>query len=360
MVLRVLLVFLVVLWPAAAQPAETIGLSLPKSGPFDAVTSKMDFGALMAVDMLNQQGRGLRLVTIDDGCGEAEVDDAASQLADAAAKIVVGPLCFAAGRALADELNAEGGATTVPVVMVDTRNPLLQHVRGVEMLPLYALSPSPTAEAKAVVEKILPRFQGKSYAIVDDGSVYGRGLADAVRLQAEQAGFKPIASANFRPLQTNQIAFLRRLQRSGVQALFIAAMPEDVATIAGDLKTLGYDWPLGTAEAARLIPFTEGASNIPNGLMMVRARDVDRTRAAGVLRRLNDDAEPVEDSTLIGYALMELAAGYLSDPASGLIGRSFPTILGPIVFDETGRADLTPFGLYTWNGTEFAIAGDSE
>ena len=89
----------------------------------------------------------------------------------------------------------------------------MNRLREVEGLSLWSLSNAPDGEARAIVDLVLPQFQNRPYAIIDDGSVYGRALADDIRLLAEEAGSRPILSSNFRPLQTTQISLLRRLRK---------------------------------------------------------------------------------------------------------------------------------------------------
>lgn len=337
-----------------AYAAEIIGLSLPLTGRFAPVAERMEFGALMAARQLKAQGRSVTLKVADDACDPEKAAGISRQFRDDRVEIVIGLPCFATGRAVAQQLSQQG-EPPVPVIMTDTRNPLLQYLREVDKLPIFSLSASPDAEAEAVVDKILPRFGSRPFAIIDDGSVYGRGLAEAVRERAEEAGRQAVTTANFRPLQTTQIALLRRLQQAGAEALFLAANPEDVVTILRDMRSLGYNWPVGTGEPSRLLPFTQGASSLPEGLLMVRGRDPDTSSAAALLKQLRDDKVEVEDSVLIGYALVELAAAVQGDTPN-LIGPSFQTVIGRITFGNDGRANPAPFQLYRWDGGRFSPA----
>ena len=197
----------------------------------------MEFGAQLAAQKLKDAGQDVELSLANDACDVNKVPEIAKSLHEANAKIVVGPVCFRVATALADYAKrSQGSINSVPIIATNTRNKLLGRLRQVDELPLYSLSNAPNAEAQAVVDLILPRFGSRPFAILDDGSVYGRALADDVRELGELAGLRPVINSNFRPLQTTQIAMLRRLRNSGVEAVFIAAAAEDVVTIANDIR----------------------------------------------------------------------------------------------------------------------------
>lgn len=334
---------------------DVIGLSLPLSGRLSPVAERIEFGAQAAANTLKAQGHNVRLALVDDGCDQRKVSDATKALASEQVKIVVGPTCFAIARQIAEALNDKNGPT-VPVIALNTRNPLLARYRDNEGLPLFEIANAPDAEARAVVREILPRFSGKPFAIIDDGSVYGRGLADQVRLLAEDSGLRPVENANFRPLQTNQLSLLRRLRRSGVEALFLAASPEDIVTITKDLESLQYDWPVGVGETARLLPFTLSAELVPDGLMMVRVKDLPTQQAVDLMQQLKNDKVEVEDALLLGHTLVEIAAQILKEPGKRLEDTTFETVIGPLTFGSNGRATPVPFSLYRWQSGAFQAA----
>ena len=179
---------------APAFAADVIGLSIPLEGRYKAVSQRLEFGAQMASRPPEQfrTGDDLELLVVDDGCNDKTVAETANRFLQANAKAVVGPLCFSVASQLAEKLNTEDGSTpTIPVLALNTRNNLLKRDCGKLMnCPLHSLSNAPDAEARAVVKMILPKFDGKPFAIIDDGSVYGRALSDNVRLIGDELGSK--------------------------------------------------------------------------------------------------------------------------------------------------------------------------
>ncbi|MEM9733949.1 MAG: ABC transporter substrate-binding protein [Pseudomonadota bacterium] len=347
---------------AAQSSGSVIGLSLPLEGRFGVVAQKVEFGARLGVQQLRSGGQDVTLKLVNSACNaNAAIEEAskeAAALLEARADIVIGSLCFRHAVALAKALNTADGTTpTIPVIALNTRNSGLDRLRRVQNVPLYALSAPADAEATAVVETILPRFNGVPWALVDDGSVYGRSLTDAIRLKAEQAGLRPTVVDNFRPLQTTQIGLMRRLRQSGVEAVFMAAGPEDIVTLLTNARTLSLNWQFAAGEQAILLPFTSGATSVPDGLLMAAPQMPKVQTTAEVLEKLKGEEDRVEPELLLGYLATQIAAQALEarDPVKGLpnlTGNEFNTLVGPLSFNREGRATPIPFGLFEWiNGS---------
>ncbi|MEL6783022.1 MAG: ABC transporter substrate-binding protein [Pseudomonadota bacterium] len=364
-----ILFFIAAVWcitgQALAQTGEKIiGLSLPLEGRFGPVAQKVEFGARLALEQMRGAGENTTLKLVPSACNaNAAIEQASTEAAallEAKADIVIGSLCFRHAVALAKALNTADGTTpTIPLIALDTRNSGLDRLRRVQNVPLYSLSAAADAEAMAVVQQILPRFKGVPWALVDDGSVYGRSLTDAVRLAAEQVGMKPTVVDNFRPLQTTQIGLMRRLRQSGVEAVFIAAGPEDVVTLLSNARTLSLNWQFAAGEQAILLPFTAGASTVPQGFLMAAPQMPALQTTPELLEKLKGEEDRVEPELLLGFLAVQVAAKALEgrNPTKGLpdfTGQSFNTLVGPLQFNDEGRATPIPFGIFRWNNGSFS------
>lgn len=337
--------------------ADVIGLTLPITGRYSAIAKRVEFGALLAIEELRARGQKYSLKLVNDGCKVKNTASIANKLLDADAKFVIGALCFKQATALVKALNTNDGNTPViPVLAYNTRNRLLARLRTIERLPLYSLSNSHDAEARAVVKYVLPRFSGKPFAILDDGSVYGRSLSDEIRLLGEEAGFKPVLTTNFRPLQTSYISLLRGLDKSGVEAVFIAASARDIITISRGMTKLKYKWMMGTGEQAILLPLTSGFKDVASGLFMVQEGEADQRLVKQISKKLKG-SKRVEPALLAGYAMVQIAAETIQRKNAPLIKATFNTVLGRLKFTPKGRAVPFPFKLYSWNGSTFNLMG---
>jgi len=328
-----------------ALAADVIGLSLPLNKRYAEFSERIELGAFLAQKQLNNFGQDIEISLVDDKCDSSTVPELTKQLANV--KAIIGLPCFKVATELARAFKENEIAS--PVFTLRTRNPTLKRLRDVEGLSLIEFANTPDAEAKAAMELIIPKFKAKPYAILDDGSVYGRGLADALRLLAEQNGLKPITSANFRPLQTNQRALVRRLQRSGVEAVFVAADSEDVVTIANDITALNLNWPVATGEQISLLPFANGAKELERPIYAVAPviRPIINTEAQELFLQ---QKIPTDPETILGYVMVEVASQLIKTPNQ----KEFETILGNIEIGSDARLIVEPFQLYQWSNGQLS------
>ncbi len=325
------------LGPNLGVAAERIGLAVPLSGRQAPVGDRVEFGAFMQLEDARSGGKTVELVLVDTACTAEGALAASEQLKAAEVEIVIGPLCTQSAIALAEAME------DVPVISLDTRNPLLARQREMDALPLFELGYAPNSEARAIVELMLPRFNGRPYALLDDGSVPMRALSDTLLLLADEAGLRPTQIANFRPLQSTYRTLLRRLGRSGVEALVVLAAPEDVVTIARDMQTLGLDWQIATGESGRLLAYNDPL--LPGGIMVISVQPADPPAAnlAGLAERLLTAKANVEDALILGYAAAQVAVAFRPD--TPLANQRFDTIMGLVSFSANGRAMPLSFRL---------------
>ena len=90
---------------------------------------------------------------------------------------------------------------------------------------------------------MLPLWRGKNFAIIDDGTIHARELAESLRIAAEARGLKPVFVDTFRPALENQLALVNRLKKSGATHVFVGGDRSDIAILARDA-------------AARKVPLT--------------------------------------------------------------------------------------------------------
>ncbi|MEP1207917.1 MAG: ABC transporter substrate-binding protein [Rhizobiaceae bacterium] len=339
---------------APVYAADVIGLTLPLENRLSPVAKRIEFGAQLAAQKLSKSGQSVELALFNDGCDADNAPAIARSLHEAGTKIIIGPVCFRVATALAKHAKESNGAiASIPIITVNTRNKMLNRLREVDELPLYSVSNAPNAEARAVVDLLLPRFGNRPFAILDDGSVYGRALTDDIRELGEQAGLRAVVSSNFRPLQTTQIAMLRRLRKSGVEAVFIAAAAEDVVTIANDIRKLKLNWMIATGERGQLLPYAATPDSNMAGLLMVSEREMateDRQKQIGDIGELE-----LDNGLLLGHALVEIAAAAIDRGLNDLSGQSFDTIIGQVAFDKNGRASPIPFVASQWRDGVFEV-----
>ncbi|MEM7214268.1 MAG: ABC transporter substrate-binding protein [Pseudomonadota bacterium] len=329
----------------SSATAETIGVSLPLSGDATEFGQKFRTGAKLAME---QYGLDHQLFIADDGCDTDLGNMAAGDLSSQNPAIVIGMLCNAPAISIAGQMVE----SQVPVLISGARSVRLIKDRVRESWNLWRISPGDDYPVEVAANAIEKLWQTTPYAIVDDGTIYGRSFTDTLRIKMGEKGLEPQFSDTFRAAQSTQAGLLRRLQRSGITAVFIAsASVEDLFTIARNMEEFDIDLDLIATEALGVLPFLEDAMKVPSGVKIVMAPPPEDAE----LNELLAQRDIVPDRQIYnGYAAIEIATTALGttpeETTENLSTKLFDTVLGPIGFNQDGSSLYNPYGLYEWDG----------
>ncbi|MEM7300468.1 MAG: ABC transporter substrate-binding protein [Pseudomonadota bacterium] len=336
---------------SAEAQTKVVGVLTPLSGRHENLGKQLLEGAKAAIATHNLANPGNR-VQLEFRDSKCEVDAALKEeaaLRKAGAEILVGPMCNRPLIALLDRKASE----ILPTLVAFQRDKRLEDGRKKNGWPIYTLEPEAKAEPQAIVKFLLNRWSETPYAILDDGSVYGRGLADDIQGLAEARGQSPVALANFRPLQTSQAHVLRRLAKSGIKAIYVAGDAEDVSVFAKDAIRLGLELEVAGGEPLALLPFIDGLEQVPEGILAIlQTQAVSLPKAEALIDRMAKAKIKVDGAFLRGMALTQIAIGTLNGGKVELSGK-YDTVLGSIEFKQDGRADILPLELFVWRNGKF-------
>lgn len=330
---------------ALAGEPVVIGVAAPLSGSSAILGAQVSEGARRAV-----AGRP------DTAVVEADTECSAEGGARAAAALVAGKVEVAIGFLCTESLEAALPILTragIPAIAVGVRADRFTAKRAKTHALVWRVAPRSGAEADAAAKLILARWRDVPFGLVDDGTIYGRGLSDAVRTRLEAAGLRAATIDNYRPAEEKQFGLARRIAGTGVTRLFIAGDRQDVAVIARDAAALPLELAIIGGEA--LVDEASAELPLPEGVLAVAPRN-----------RFEDAARTAtEDEAAQGYfgpafAAAEIAAAAIGDarrtssPLPDVLGRtSFATALGPVRFDADGNADLDLFQVFRFDGKDF-------
>ncbi len=345
-----LILALAIALPASAALAQQVrvGLAAPLSGPSEILGRQMRTGAEAAA-----AARGVALTVADDACSAQGGLAAAHAFVAARVAVAAGFLCTEAVEAALPVLKDAGIATLVTGVRT---NSLTDRQKKTGWL-VARLAPRADAELAAASHILTERWRAEHFAIVDDGTIYSRELAEGLRNAAERAGLKPVFIDTFRPQLDNQIALVGRLRKAGATHIFVAGDRADVAIIGRDAAQLGYPLTIAGGEVLRALPdeidLTDGALMIglPESVDIARPDIVAAQRAAGV--------EP-EGYVLPAYQTVEIAAEAVvraaaqDKPVAAMFAdQTFDTVLGAVGFNGQGERADNPYRLFRYQGGRF-------
>lgn len=217
-----------------------IGVAQPLSGPLAALGQDMLNGVRLAVDELNRAGFTvdgrrvtLEVVAEDDGADPAAGQTAAQHLIDAGVVAVVGHLNSGVSIEAAPVYASKG----IPQLAIST------HPRFTQMgLPgTFRLVANDTLQARALGAFAATQLSAPGYAVVDDGTPYGKGLADgaARELAAEKRTIAVRQSFDDRTTDFADLA--ARLQAAHVDVIVSTLNDFQVLALIRALNRAGQD-----------------------------------------------------------------------------------------------------------------------
>ncbi len=342
---------------AASTPvlAETlpIGVAAPLSGASAILGKQMRDGALAAAGQA-------AVSVVDDACTANGGIAAAQAFAAAKVRIVVGFLCTEALEAALPILKGAG----IPVITPGVRTDSITDRREKTGWPIYRLAPRADGERAAVGDILTKLWRDELFAIVDDGTIYGRELAESFRLSVEQAGLKPVFVDTFRPQLDNQIGLVGRLRKAEASRVFAGGDHDDIAIIERDAEKLGVPLIVAGGETLRGAPTD---TPLATGTLMIGLPEWASVADPAKVQALRDAGTIPEGYVLPAYAAMEVAMAALTQAqADGggieqALGSSrFATAIGPVKFDAKGDLTENPYRLFRFDGMRFVAATNEE
>ncbi|PBC08862.1 branched-chain amino acid ABC transporter substrate-binding protein [Mesorhizobium sp. WSM3859] len=346
----------VLLWLplASSADAETlVGVAAPLSGPSAILGKQVEAGAGLAAE-----ANSIAIKAVDDACTADGGATAAKEFVDAKVNVVVGFLCTEAIEAALPILKG----ANIPVITVGVRAESLTDRRAKTGWPVYRLGPRGDDERNAVAARLTQLWRDDLFAIVDDGTIYGREMAETFRAAAEQAALKPVFVDTFRPQLDNQIGLVGRLKKAGATKVFAGGDGDDVAIMGRDAASLDAGIAFAGGENLRTPP---GDVPYAVGTLMIAPPEWSEVADPKIVQAFGAKNIVPDGYTLPSYAAVEIAKAALTSAESSgrplgeaLTGHDFTTAIGTIRFDDKGDLGQNPFRVFRFDGTHFVPLED--
>ncbi len=345
-----LLAALVTIGASVPAAAARIGLVIPLEGPFKLLGEQSQAGAEAAAAL-----RGAALVVIEDTCAPESGGFVAKTLIDEKVDVAVGFLCLETLAAALPVLKE----AKIPAVTTTVRADSLTDNKEKTGFLVSRLAPRDDSEAAALAKFLLPQWSKRNFAIIDDGTIHARDMAESFRAAAVEAGLKPVFTDTYRPGLANQAALARRLVKSGATHVFIGGDIDDAAVISRDAKAYG-ELEIAVGESGR--PSAEIADY---GLITALAlpdltlrNEAAEAKAAIKAKRIEPD-----NYALLAHAAVEIASQAARAGLPAVVGPGpFETAIGPVTFNAAGDLAENPYRLDLLGGASAlsdAPQGDS-
>ena len=216
-----------------------IGVAQPLSGGLGALGKDLTNGVQLAINELNKEGFKLNgklvtleMVAMDDKANADEGVKVAQQLVDAGVVAVVGHLNSGVSIAAAPIYAAKGIAQ-----LAISSNPKFTGLGHATALRLVA---NDELQARAVGSFAGSQIQGTKFAVIDDGTPYGKGLADAAADKLKAT--KNIAlRQSFDDKTTDFTALAAKMKADGIEVVVSTLNDFQIVALIDNLTKVDYN-----------------------------------------------------------------------------------------------------------------------
>jgi branched-chain amino acid transport system substrate-binding protein len=212
-------------------------------------------------------------------------------------------------------------------------------------------------------------FGGKRLAVLDDGSLYGRGIAARVIAGAEAGGLTPALQQTYRPRIEDFSALITQLAAAKIDLVYVGGFHDDVAWLMKQASTQNFHAQFFSGDAMNTQKFWKLAGDAGSGLMFTDAAvHLDDPAATAAVTALRDNGD-LNDAYNMNYALNAYAAVQAFAAAAKATGsteagtvaawlhrNTVSTAIGEIGWDAKGDLNRPNYAWYVWRNGRYAPA----
>jgi branched-chain amino acid transport system substrate-binding protein len=337
-----------------------VGIAGPISGSAAFFGEQYVTGAGLAVNDLNAKGgilgQKIELIVGDDFCDREQAIATAHKLVSDGVVFVVGHFCSHSSISASKVYEKAGilqiSPGSVSAKLTDEGGPNVFRVCGRD-----------DQQGAKVADYLARNWAGKKIAILDDGSTFGKGLANAARTKLQDLGVSVSMNETFTAGEADYSQLVSKMQSEGIEVFFPGGLSQEIALIFRQAHDRGYKLKMVAPSSSAAEDFAMIAGPDIVGTPLAVAADArDQLQAADVVSRFRAQGYEPLGFTLYAYAAVQVwaqaatAAGSLELNAVTQVmhSRQFDTVLGKISFSAKGDViGFEPWEWYVWqaNGT---------
>jgi branched-chain amino acid transport system substrate-binding protein len=331
----------------------------PMSGQYSWFGEQMHRGAELAVADINASGgifgEKVRLIVGDDACDAAQAVAVAKKFVSDGVVFVAGHWCSSTSIPASEVYKA----AEILMITPASTNPMLTDEGGPNVFRLSGRDD----EQGVVAGNYLAEIWGaKRIAILHDGSVYGKGLADVTKTQLNFRGVKEIIYKSYTPGEVDYSHVISDMGKAEIDVFYVGGYSTDAALMIREVRERGYDMQLVSGDALTSAEFALVAGPAADGTLITFFPDARRLpESADVVARFRDDGYEPEGFTLNTYAAIQTwaqaaeRAGSLTleEMIEALHRTEFRTVVGTFRFNGNGDMTAPGFIWYEWKNGEY-------
>jgi branched-chain amino acid transport system substrate-binding protein len=330
------------------------------TGQYAMFGEELTRGAEMAVRDINDasgiNGQRLRLLLADDACDPAQAVGVAEALVRQQVVFVAGHFCSGASIE-ASRIYHQAGVLMITPSSINSRL-TEQGFRNV-----FRTCGRDDAQGTFAANYALDELRAERIAIVQDGTAFGKGIADEFKRQLDRRG---VRAAMYEPIAQGQKEFgglIDRMREAGIQLVYFGTYHAEGGLFVRQAHQHGLHAVMMVNSAMVNREFWELAGQGGEGTLMTFAPDPRRLPSAvELVRRFEAEGYTPEGYTLNTYAAIQVFAEAarragstaLEGLTQALHQGTFDTALGTISFDEKGDVEGFEYAMYRWREGSYA------
>ena len=347
--------------PASAEILiATVG---PLKGQYAALGEQLRRGADLAVADINAAGgvNGEQLVlnAEDDGCDPKLAIAVANQLVAKGVKMIVGHYCSGSSIAAAKIYEAAG----IIMISPSSTSPKFTEEGGWNVHRVCGRDDAQGAFAGRAIAKA---YAGKNIGILDDGSVYGLGLATMFKTALNAAGVTEALHETYKPGANDYNDLVQKLLAANVDVIYVGGSAFEAGTIIRQMRDFASSAVLVGGDGLLVDQFWATAGTAGEGTLATFVPDAQKSYAAkSVVEAFNTAGYNPEGYTLHAYAAVQAfaQAARATQSFDGKVlsqwlraGNSLNTVLGTLSLDAKGDVKEPAYVWYKWSEGTYAEA----
>jgi branched-chain amino acid transport system substrate-binding protein len=344
---------------SVARADLLIGAVGPLTGPNSYMGEQIQQGVEAAVADLNASGgilgQQVKLTVIDDACDGGQAIAAAQKLVAEKATFVVGHLCSGASIPAAKVYEEAG---IIQITPASTNPRLTEEGRA----NVFRICGRDDQQGAIAADYLAERWRDAKIAILHDGSVYGKGLAEETRHQLHKRGVIETLYDALVPGRDDYSTLVTKLRAAGVTVAHFGGYHQEAALLIRNARDQNYDLQLVSGDALATDSFWQITGPAGEGTRFTFFTDPRRNRAAGaVVERFRKQGYEPEGYTLFSYGAVQVWAQAVASARTpeikavitALRTSEFVTVLGTISFDAKGDVKQPGFAWYVWQDGKY-------
>ncbi len=330
------------LLPGSAEADQVIAVAAPMTGLQSANGIDFTGGVELAIDDINAKGgllgQKLTYITVDDACDPDQAEAAAQQIISKPPAVVIGHSCSSCSIRAAP-LYAK--AHILQITPAST-NPTLTEM-GISTV--FRMLGRDDNQGRTIARRLVAAWPHGRIAVLDDGSLYGKGLANMVRSDLASHGIRPVVDESFSPGAQTYEGVIRRMVDTRTEAVFIGAYDLDIAVIAREVVAAKLPIAILASDALIAPSYWEAAGEAGEAVIFTYSPNPLDLPAGRVLIELaHRRGMELGGQSVLSYASVQVWADAVRQAnsfdtakvAAALHSGEFTTIIGKVRFDAKG------------------------